>query len=52
MKITAEAYGRKITIEEEDDGQTMDDMIENFIRPLLLALLYHPDTVKEYLDEV
>ena len=53
MKITIENTQRdkrKISIEEEYDDITFDDLIEDFIRPLLIGYGYAEKTVDKYLN--
>ena len=49
-KVTLESWDSTITIETRDDGLTLEDLVENLIKPMLLAASYHPDTIKKYFD--
>jgi hypothetical protein len=51
MKLTAEAYDRKITIESPHDDMDIYDMWTDFIKPLLLGLTYTEKTVDGLLNE-
>jgi hypothetical protein len=42
---------RKIIIEAPGDDRSMSEMIDDLIRPALLAMGFHPDTVNKYLPE-
>ena len=50
MKITVEHYDYKISIEHSLDGQSFDDLIDNFIRPIILAMGFTSKTVENYFD--
>ena len=50
MKITVTAYGTTVSIEEERDDLTIQEL-GILLRKLTLALGYHPDSVSEILDE-
>ena len=39
-----------VTIQRFKDEYTADLFVEDFIRPLMLALGYHPDSVNEVLN--
>ena len=47
MKLTLEqpSYARQVTIEVGSDDLTIDEVWEDLIKPALLALSYHPNTV-------
>jgi len=49
MKITLKHYDVKYTIETEHDDFDMEHMINDIIRPLLLVMGFHPNTIDEYL---
>lgn len=54
MKLSVTQYNREIVIEEPDgDAMTLPNLHENMIRPLLLAMEFHPNTVDklQYIDE-
>lgn len=46
MKITIENYGKIFSFESEQEDWTLEDLNE-IIDGLLIAIGYHPDTVKE-----
>lgn len=50
MKLTHESYGIITTIETDHDDTDMEEMITH-VRHLLLAIGFHPDTIKEYLED-
>ena len=45
------ASNNDITISVERAGMTIPDMVDNIIRPLLLAYSYHPDLVDQYVPK-
>ena len=51
MKITVEHYDKKIIIENDYDDLTMDEVMDDFIRPLLAAIGYHQDLIDDYIGE-
>jgi len=40
---------RKISIELEDSELTGEELVDKLIKPLMLAIGYHPDTINEAL---
>jgi hypothetical protein len=40
-----------ITIEVPGDDHNIEEMMDNLIRPLLLAFGFHPDTVYKHFEE-
>jgi len=46
MKITIESDTRVQTIEDDQEYEFIDDVIEMMIKPILLAMSYHPNSVK------
>lgn len=51
MKLTIETptYNKKITIEHDSDDLELTKVIEELVEPVLLGLLYSPETVNEVL---
>ena len=46
MKLSVTQYDRIITIEDKNgDSMNLPDLHENMIRPLLLGMEFHPNTV-------
>lgn len=46
MKLQITQYKRTITIEDPDgDDMSLSELHENVLRPALLAMEYHPDTI-------
>ena len=46
MKLSVTQYNRKIVIEDPDgDNMNLPNLYENMIRPLLLAMEFHPNEV-------
>jgi hypothetical protein len=41
----------KITIEVPGDDRNMEEMVDDLIRPLLLAFGFHPETVYKHFEE-
>jgi hypothetical protein len=50
-KITLENRDGKYTVEVSDELVTISDVIDDLIRPVLLAAGFHNDTIDEYLGE-
>lgn len=48
MKVTAESYGKTVTIEVEMEELNMDELTTIF-KGIAVALEFHPNTVEEYL---
>lgn len=54
MKLTLETtdpenkYQKKVIIEQPFDDLTIDDIIEELVKPILLAYGFHPDIVDGY----
>ena len=48
--ITFEDKNQFITISINDEGLTAEDFIDRLVKPLMLALTYHPDTVNSVLS--
>lgn len=46
MKITIENYGKTFSFESEKEDYNIDELCE-IIDGLLMAMGFHPDTVKE-----
>jgi len=51
MKITLEDKYRVITIDSKESCEAMSDLVVNLLVPMLLAMGYHPDLVKEAFGE-
>lgn len=54
MKLSVTQYKRTVTIDDpEGDDMTLYDLHRNMIRPLLLGMEFHPNTVDklQYIDE-
>lgn len=51
MKLTIENEHVTVNINVDKDGMTMDEVIDDLIKPALFSLGYHPDLVSEYFDE-
>jgi len=45
MKITIESNSQKVSIETPIDEMNLPDLVEDLIKPALLAMQYHPDCV-------
>lgn len=43
-------HSRDIIIETLNDDLTLIDLMDNLIKPVLLAKGYHPDNIKEYFN--
>jgi len=50
MKLLLEMHGVKYSIESEHDDYTVNEMFEIF-GGLLISAGYHPDNIKEILEE-
>lgn len=50
MKVSAEHYNVKVTIEIDHDNTTVEEVVCDLIRPLLLALGYGPDIVDKWIE--
>jgi len=53
MKLTLEqpSYARQVTIEVGSDDLTISEVWEDLIKPALLAMSYHPNTVAGLVGE-
>ena len=51
MKITLKHYDQEITIENEHDDLSIDNIMQDLIRPLLLAAGFQPKSIAEYFEE-
>ena len=49
-KITIENIYGVYSVETADRDLTFDALVETLIEPVCLAMGYHPDTVKEFLN--
>jgi len=51
VKLTVENYDRTITIETKHEDVSPGEFISDFVKPVMLAILYAPETVKEALGD-
>ena len=49
MKIMLDVAGCKVEIEPDDNYVTLTDVVEFLIIPALLAVGFHPESVKHYI---
>lgn len=52
MKITVEMDKRIVTIETDDGDVNAESLVFDYFHPIMLALGFHPNTVKNYLGEM
>lgn len=48
LKLTLEHYGKKITIEIDEDS-AFDEVVDNLIVPAFLTIGFHRNTIKKYI---
>lgn len=51
MKVVMTQYDKTVTIEEKADDLDIYDVIEQIVRPMLLAIGYQKENVEEVLGE-
>jgi len=49
-KITYTNEYITVSIEDLENNVTLDDVMQNLIRPLLLAIGYQPENIADYID--
>jgi len=50
MKLSLERYGVKVTVDTDHDDLTLDDVIDNLVKPLLCAAGFHHNSIMEWFD--
>ena len=52
MKLTLEMHDKKTILESDYDDINMEDMIHDFIRPILVSAGFTQETINEYIKKL